>query len=73
MSEEYKYLNKYEKKIILFLHSFKDDFSTRTISNMLKIHWTTTKKSLESLEKKEVVERIVMGNKILWKMNIIFS
>ncbi len=69
MSQEYKYLNKYERKIIVLLYSLGNEISTRTIAKMLEIHWTTAKKSLESLEKKEVIKRIVMGNKILWKMN----
>ena len=66
--DEYKYLDKYERKIIAFLDSRRTEISTREIANSLGIHWTTAKKSLESLEKKEVIKRIVMGNKILWKM-----
>jgi len=68
MIEEYKYLNKHERKIIILLHSLGNEFSTRTIANLLEMHWITAKKNLESLEKKDVVKRIVMGNKILWKM-----
>lgn len=71
MSEgEYKYLDKYEREIIIFLDSLGTDVSTRTLAKSLNIHWTTTKKKLEDLEKKGVVKRVVLKNKIFWKMCI---
>lgn len=70
MNYEYKHLNKYEKRIILFLNSY-GEASTRKIARLLSIHWTTTKNNMKSLEDKRVVKKIVMGNKILWKLNLI--
>jgi len=69
MNSEYKYLNKYERMIIVFLNSY-GEASTLQIAKMLNIHWTTTKKNLKSLEDKEVVKKIVMGNRVLWKLSL---
>ena len=69
MKKKYKYLDKYERKIIAFLYSFGDKISTRAISKKVEIHWTTAKRSLESLKEKGVIKKFSMGNKILWKMN----
>ncbi len=69
MNYEYKHLDKYERKIILFLYSLGEMVSTRAIANKLDIHWSTAKKSLKSLEEKGVVRKISMANKKLWSLS----
>lgn len=69
MTEEYEYLNKYERQIIVLLDSARIGVSTKMIAESLNIHWTTTKNNLKNLEKKDVVKKIKMGNKVLWELN----
>jgi hypothetical protein len=69
MSDEYKYINEYERKIIVFLFLSKSSFSTRTIAQLLVMHWNTAIKCLNDLREKNVVTKLTMGNKILWKLN----
>ena len=65
---KYKYFDKYEVRIIEYLDAVRTPASTRDIANQVGIHWNTSKKGLENLEKKKVVIKTIMGNKTLWKI-----
>lgn len=67
--EKKEYINEYQKKIAILLHRFGDSVSTRSISKELGIHWNTTKKNLERLEKAKIISKIKLKNKTLWKLN----
>lgn len=59
------FINEYEKEIVLFMYRFGDKISTRTVAKEVKIHWKTAKKNLETLEKKGIINKVSLGNKIL--------
>jgi len=61
-------VNEYQKKIAILLHRFGDKVSTRSIAKELGIHWNTTKKNLEQLEKAGIVSKTKLKNKTLWKI-----
>ena len=62
-------VNNYEKEIVIFIYRLGKRVSTRTIAKDVGIHWTTAKKNLESLKKKNIVKKYSLSNRTLWDIS----